>query len=81
MAITFLRIVIPDGILVQSAAPYVGSRPAQVAVGLHPVDILLQAEDDLDGTIYENDLRDLIHSIQDIGCDIRHEIKRVKGIA
>ena len=45
------------------------------------VDILLQAEDDLDGTIYENDLRDLIHSIQDIGCDIRHEIKRVKGIA
>ena len=45
------------------------------------VDFLLQVEDDLDGTIYENDFRDMIHAIENIGGDIRHEIDRVKGIA
>ena len=45
------------------------------------VNILLQVEDELDGTIYENDLRDLIGSVEDIAADIRHETDRVKGIA
>ena len=45
------------------------------------IDILMEVENDLDGTIYENDFRDLIHAVEDIGCDIRHAIARIKGIA
>lgn len=45
------------------------------------IDLLLDAEDKLSDTIYANDFRDLIHTVEDIGCDIRHEIARVKGIA
>ena len=42
VAIALLCIVNEVCILIQLAAPYVGSRFAKVAVGLHPVDNLLQ---------------------------------------
>ena len=45
------------------------------------IDILLDVECGLEGSIYEHDLRELIESIENIGCDIRQEIARVKGIA
>ena len=45
------------------------------------IDILMSIENDLDGTAYQNDFRDLIHAVEDIGCDIRHEIAKIKGIA
>ena len=45
------------------------------------IDSLLDVENDLAGTIYENDFRDIIHAVEDIGCDIRQAIARIKGIA
>ena len=45
------------------------------------IDSLLEVESDLTGTIYENDVRDIIHAVEDIGCDIRQAIARIKGIA
>lgn len=45
------------------------------------IDLLLGIEDDLDGTAYGNDFRSIIHMVEDIGCDIRKEIAKLKGIA
>ena len=45
------------------------------------IDILTAVEDDLSGTIYENQIHDIISAVEDIGCDIRLAMAKVKGIA
>ena len=42
------------------------------------IDDLMAAEDDLEGTEFENDFRDLIHQVEDIGCGIRAIIKNLE---
>lgn len=45
------------------------------------VDILLAVEDDLLNTAYEDAIRKIVSEVQDIGCDIRRAIRKIKGIA
>ena len=42
------------------------------------IDELMAVEQDLDCTEFSDDFRDLIHHIEDIGCDIRAEIKELE---
>lgn len=44
------------------------------------VDILLAVEDDLLNTAYEDTIRKIVSDVQDIGCDIRRAIRKIKGI-
>ena len=45
------------------------------------LDILQEAEDGLSGSIYENDLRDLIQAVEDLACDVRLQANKIRGIA
>ena len=45
------------------------------------VDILLAVEDDLLNTAYEDAIRKIVSEVQDLGCDIRRAIRKIKGIA
>ena len=43
------------------------------------IDLILNVEDDLQGTEYENDFRDLLYKVEDIGCLIRAEMRKIEG--
>lgn len=43
--------------------------------------LIMDAENGLDGTKYELDFRDMIYKLDGIDCEIMDEIKKVKGIA
>ena len=42
------------------------------------VDLLLDAEQQLEGSGFENEIRDLIYKIEDIGCDVRSAANKAK---
>ena len=41
------------------------------------VDLLLDAEADLDGTGFDTEIRELIYKVEEIGCDIKAEAKKI----
>ena len=41
------------------------------------VDLLLDAEAELDGTGFDKEIRELIYKVEEIGCDIRAEAKKI----
>ncbi|MBP5728353.1 MAG: hypothetical protein J6Y48_14885 [Clostridia bacterium] len=43
------------------------------------IDLLLEAEDMMVNTDHADEIREIMRKVEDLGCEVRKEIKKIKG--